>query len=535
MGAFLAYTIQASIVMTIMFVCYKILLSSATFHILKRFVLLAIIVCSWTLPALLQSTMPIYEIQATTTGIQDISSNKQKPMVEVGIPIQVNISEQKEQTPSPWWYRFSLLYGAGATAVLIFSIASALKLTFIIRQGNKNKYPDYTQVISDSIAGPFSWGKYIVLRNSDCDSDLPLVIAHELRHISHLHWLDLLVSRLNIICMWFNPIAYLLQRELRCVHEFEADRSIPSCQLRCYQLMLIKKTVGSSFPTLANSLNHSQIYSRITMMMKNKSKSARRLAVLALPGAALLSLIALSQPSVANVINKLKDASQDGHSIGKITQNPSDEQIIAAVNVLDSASDHSDDSTTSAITLVSAQDSEIKVTTDNSESQPTLSEEKGNEIPAIFVNGELHTGNLQDINPASIQSITVVKNDPAYPSGKLMIELESSNVAVDAAEQCAEFKGGHSAMAEWITQNLKYPPEAIKNNAEGRVIVKFVVETDGSISSPVILRGISPELDNEALRLVKEMPAWIPARNNGQPVASNYVLPISFKLTADGK
>lgn len=97
-------------------------------------------------------------------------------------------------------------------------------------------------------------------------------------------------------------------------------------------------------------------------------------------------------------------------------------------------------------------------------------------------------------------------------------------------EKPAEFPGGQSALMLWLSSNIRYPEMAMQNGVQGRVIVKFVVEKDGSFSSIEVVKGVDEDLDKEALRVVKKMPKWEPARNNGDPVRSYFVMPITFKL-----
>ncbi|MDE6795740.1 MAG: energy transducer TonB [Muribaculaceae bacterium] len=99
-----------------------------------------------------------------------------------------------------------------------------------------------------------------------------------------------------------------------------------------------------------------------------------------------------------------------------------------------------------------------------------------------------------------------------------------------AVEQQAEFPGGTAALMKWLNQNIRYPEQAAANDIQGRVIVKFVVEKDGSIGAAEILKGVDKDLDREALRVVKKMPKWQPGKNNGVAVRSYFNLPVSFKL-----
>lgn len=100
-----------------------------------------------------------------------------------------------------------------------------------------------------------------------------------------------------------------------------------------------------------------------------------------------------------------------------------------------------------------------------------------------------------------------------------------------AVEQPAEYPGGQAALMKWLSQNIRYPESAQQNAIQGRVIVKFVVEKDGSITNAEIARGVDKDLDREALRLVSSMPKWKPGKNNGESVRSYFNLPVTFRLT----
>lgn len=99
-----------------------------------------------------------------------------------------------------------------------------------------------------------------------------------------------------------------------------------------------------------------------------------------------------------------------------------------------------------------------------------------------------------------------------------------------AVEQMAEFPGGQAALMKWLSNNIRYPEAAAQNDIQGRVVVKFVVEKDGSIGKAEIVRGVDKDLDREALRVVKKMPKWQPGKNNGVAVRSYFNLPVTFKL-----
>lgn len=97
-------------------------------------------------------------------------------------------------------------------------------------------------------------------------------------------------------------------------------------------------------------------------------------------------------------------------------------------------------------------------------------------------------------------------------------------------EEMPMFPGGMGECMKFLTSNVNYPPEAIKKKTQGRVIVLFTVEKDGSISNPSIAKSVDPLLDTEALRVIKSMPKWIPGKLKGQTVRVKYTLPVQYRL-----
>jgi protein TonB len=92
------------------------------------------------------------------------------------------------------------------------------------------------------------------------------------------------------------------------------------------------------------------------------------------------------------------------------------------------------------------------------------------------------------------------------------------------------FPGGDAALQQYLSKNIKYPVVAEENGVQGRVIVTFVVERDGSITDVKVVKSVDPSLDKEATRVVKSMPHWIPGKQNGSAVRVKYTVPVTFKL-----
>ena len=100
----------------------------------------------------------------------------------------------------------------------------------------------------------------------------------------------------------------------------------------------------------------------------------------------------------------------------------------------------------------------------------------------------------------------------------------------DVVEEMPQFPGGPSALFEYLSKNIKYPVVAEENGVQGRVIVTFVVERDGSITDVKVVKSVDPSLDKEAQRVVKSMPHWIPGKQNGSAVRVKYTVPVTFRL-----
>lgn len=127
---------------------------------------------------------------------------------------------------------------------------------------------------------------------------------------------------------------------------------------------------------------------------------------------------------------------------------------------------------------------------------------------------------------------TVVSRDKAEPkSGVIQTDTIKENMLMgDIVEQMPEFPGGSSALMEFLSDNVKYPAECVKDSIQGRVVVTFIVEKDGSITEAKVVRSVHPQLDQEALRVVGLMPKWRPGSMNGQRQRVRYTLPVKFKL-----
>ena len=160
-------------------------------------------------------------------------------------------------------YRVVLLvYLAGILFLACRNIYSLICLFRLIHSGKHEKLEKgVTLVVHNQEIAPFSWMKYIVISRKDLEENGREILIHEMAHIHHRHSVDLLVADICIFFQWFNPSAWLLKQELQNVHEYEADETVinEGVNAKEYQLLLIKKAVGTRLYSMANSFNHSKL------------------------------------------------------------------------------------------------------------------------------------------------------------------------------------------------------------------------------------------------------------------------------------
>lgn len=138
---------------------------------------------------------------------------------------------------------------------------------------------------------------------------------------------------------------------------------------------------------------------------------------------------------------------------------------------------------------------------------------------AFFVNAQTSGTAKTDTG----KYVTVTIDEPANNG--------QSGPIFTAVEQAPEFPGGNKAFFKFLATNIHYPQDARVQKKQGRVIIQFVVEKDGSLSNVNIIRGVFPSIDEEALRVIKSSPKWKPGLQNGKPVRVQYAVPLSFSLS----
>ncbi len=311
MGTFLVYILKSAACLAVFYLFYKLLMSRDTFHRFNRFALLGLLVLSSVLPLVEVSVnrpAPVHETMLTLEQLLLLADVQ----AEGG-------SRVVAQPVTALWVRVALLvYLAGMVFFAVRNLWSLGRLAVLLRHGRLERLADWLPgrtenvrlVVHDHDIAPFSWMRYIVLSRKDLEENGREILIHELAHIRNHHSWDLLLADLCIFVQWFNPAAWLLKQELQTLHEYEADETVlrEGVDAKKYQMLLIKKAVGTRLYSMANSFNHSSLKKRITMMLKEKSNPWARVKYLYVLPLAALAVSAFARPEVSAVADELSSA-----------------------------------------------------------------------------------------------------------------------------------------------------------------------------------------------------------------------------------
>ena len=408
MGLFFVYIVKSSVCLAGFYLFYRLLLSKETFHRFNRIALLTLLLLSLLLPLVQLTTIEQTEVHQTMLTIEQLLMMADMPVSEVTPAEAVTLSG------------IQILLMVYLSGVLFFAcrhIYSLGRLLMLLRSGEKEKMENgMTLVIHQQKISPFSWMKYIVISKVDLEEDGREILIHEAAHVRNRHSVDLLIADICIFFQWFNPASWLLKQELQNIHEYEADESVirEGVNARQYQLLLIKKAVGTRLYSMANSFNHSKLKKRITMMLKEKSNPWARLKYLYVLPLATIAVTAFARPEISGKMDEISAVKVNDFVQIVGTKVPEKKVEVLKDTVKKDA----------------PKEEALKMpfSIRNAGSQPQ---------PLILVDGKEITGEQmqRDINPDMIESISVLKDEASTAiygdkakHGVILITLKGKDV-----------------------------------------------------------------------------------------------------------
>ena len=461
---------------------YRLTVSRDTFFGLRRLTLWLIYAVVLMVPALNLE----YWVRDTPTMVSmaNVYADTFYPVVVV-----------KAQASGITWMDMLLgIYWVGVAVLslrLVWQLFSIIRLVVISR---KQEVEGITVHLLKGDGSPFSFFRWVFMYPSTLEGrQLHEVMVHECTHVSGLHSLDTLFSELFSIACWFNPFAWLMKQEVRMNLEYLADESVLSDgnarKSYQYHLLGLAYRQPNESTKIANNFNLLPLKKRIKMMNKRRtSEIGKAKYLLFAPLAGVLLMVSNIEsvareigeqiPEVAEVQQKAEQALNADVAVA----NPMAKDAVEMMNPAEAEEMEADKAAEAALIAV--------------EQAKQAAEEK-------------------------------VKTKPQTDTTK------KKNSWDCIPETMPYFPGGNVLMLKYLADNIKYPASAVKAKKQGRVIVGFIVQKDGSITHAKIVRSIDPELDAEALRVVKGMPKWTPGTQLGKPVSVKYTLPVKFSLQKD--
>ena len=323
MGVFFIYILKSSVCLVLFYLFFRLLLSKETFHRFNRMALLGVLFFSLLIPCIEVTTRHQVEVQQAVLSIEQLLL-----MAELEAT-PANVGAVQETSAISWVQVVLLVYLAGILFLACRNIYSLICLFRLIHSGKHEKLEKgVTLVVHNQEIAPFSWMKYIVISRKDLEENGREILIHEMAHIHHRHSVDLLVADICIFFQWFNPSAWLLKQELQNVHEYEADETVinEGVNAKEYQLLLIKKAVGTRLYSMANSFNHSKLKKRITMMLKEKSNPWARLKYLYVLPLAAIAVTAFARPEISEKVEEISAVKVN--DLAEIVETKSEENVV---------------------------------------------------------------------------------------------------------------------------------------------------------------------------------------------------------------
>ena len=549
------YLLKTSLSLAAFYLFYKLLCSRDTWHRQNRLLLLLILALSAVIPFLYIDLSSV--ASEASVIIEELSGTFVADAVE--------LEAEAATAPRPTWWQqipwrtlLTAIYLMGLVVCFVHFLMSLLAIAQLILKSKRRSMADGTVLVTHTKSyGPFSWMHYIIVSERDLSDNFDMILAHERAHIRLHHSWDLLFAQLFAIAQWFNPAAWLLKRELEAIHEYEADSDTlrQGFDAHQYQLRLFEAVVGTKFNTVTNNFNNCSTKKRIIMMMKRQSSPWTRMkALFVLPVAfAAVSIFSCTSPK-----EKKAEASQESAAI--IETNGKGDPLLVLVlpdgtemykigegNWVDEYNKDSK-SYLAQFNLTQMDIEAIKVLQED-EAQAAYGKRAANGAIKFYLKGTTDkeiidamwqhaksTGNDEVMFQLIKRPTDAAKSENTELGDIQVVSYASQPKAKEqgeifqVVEEMPMFPGGMEELMKYLQKEIKYPQEAIDKGIGGKVIVQFVVNTDGSICNDSVVKSVDPILDAEAIRVVRSMPNWTPGKQRGEPVRVRFTMPVAFGM-----
>jgi len=424
-----------------------------------------------------------------------------------------------------------VIFILGSSIMIVRLLLASSQIFYIYRKSVPLKIQGRKVRHWEKLQNVFTFYHWIFI-NKSLDIDLKAVIRHEEAHIKYKHSFDLTFFNLLTIPFWWLPSIWLTLRQLKRLHEYQADSYVlNSTGYKSYLNTLISNTLKINGYTLTHSFNDITLTKRLDFMKRLKKK---------------ISLVKLSSLCLAMILTTYIFSCQPKNEpVGPfsseiftvVDQMPEFPGGMTAFNEYVQSNLHYPEKALkekiSGRVVV-----QFIVNTDGRVSDVNILKGLGagcdKEAKRLVEDSPAWESGSQKGHPVNVRLVLPINFvHPAYPfSENKNMPLKTTSAPSDDAftkvDEVPTFQGDIRLFYKYVQENLKYPEKARNNGVEGRVFVQFVVDTDGTLTHVRILKGIGYGCDEEAKRVVENSPKWIPGKLKGKNVIVKMVLPITF-------
>lgn len=422
-------------------------------------------------------------------------------------------------TATPWYVVVFIVISALLMLKVGFGLMQIIKL---YRKSTANEFLNHKIRSVSNLKNSFTFFRWIFIDTTHFDNPQDIIL-HEMGHVKKLHTLDILFFNTLTILFWWVPSVWLMIRELKNVHEFEADAfALQSINQKTYTKTLVHDTLRAHGMNLASSFDDASIFNRLNFIKKMKKK------INPWKVASIAALVAISGAMFAcedELDSEIKRIAEESNQNVEYS-----DQVNVALLKLKKENPDKD-------YIV------VETLADNEESLKRLKKYDPQQIESIFVtdkDGEkvitMIVSTNSDLFKKAIELQEIIEtqdnlNDASFKVSSSFSDTEivEENPVFTIVENPASFPGGIDAWGQYLKENMKYPKEAIEKSIQGRVFVQFIVEANGELSNIQVVKGIGAGCDEEAVRVITSGPNWVPGKQRGTAIRQKMIQNISFQ------
>ncbi|MDR0422538.1 MAG: TonB-dependent receptor plug domain-containing protein [Proteiniphilum sp.] len=511
MEPFLYWLLRATLLSALFYGFYRLFPAKTALYAVNR--------CSLILIALTVSVLPLFRFSL-------IPEKEPKPVTAtfptdfLSLPVTEYV-ETQPQTEIPWMQILMTLFASGFLFTAIRYLTGLCQMGVIIRKSEKQPLEDHAVLcITDRNVSPFSWMKYIVLARRELPADSRTVIRHEMAHIRLRHSFDMIFFDIFTCLFWFNPFAWLLRREIRSVHEYQADRQVLDYGIdsKQYQLLLIRRSVGEHKFAMANNFRQRDLHKRITMMKKNKTNRLMKWNyAMALPSL-FLAMIALSVPklnakavekknekvTVSGVVRGYADPTDEVVVIGYRTQKRNNVRYSVSIGregIIKGASVPAEGIADETITDTDGMTVlKTEATKDGGERKLFYRFIDGKRPLCIIDGAPVSEAEFQKLKPEDVKSFSVLKDKSAIESygeagknGVILVETKKHGEITFADPALTDsLRGEVKSLIRVTTSGVPQDPDSVLTIVDGEKKSPLII-ADGEPVSEAEFQKLNPE------------------------------------------